>query len=522
MPKEGRYELVRRLAKVLNVSPAALAREVEERRGDPVTPILVKSSVGEEQVNYLYEHQAEFPGVEIVQVYLRDYTYNTLAAQILGYVGEISPEELKQLRKDGYRAGDRVGKAGVEAAFDTYLRGRDGRAQIRVDSLGPAAVRPRAAAGAESGIRAPTHAGHALAACGRGSAPLRDRPRPPDRQLGSERRRDRRARPRRRGRAGDGFLAYVQAVGLRRAHRSEEARAAPGRGGGASRELPGPEPRHCGALPTGLDLEARHRARRDAGARLLGVRLAPVLAGRLLRPRPAALPQLEPLREPADVASGSARRVLRHLLLPSRRSLLSARLGGSGPHAAVGAQVRFRPGDRARHRRRGGRPPADSELALEDVRERLGSRLEPRRFDPARHRPEGPARHASADGRVLRDARERRGRRDAVSRVGRRAAASEGIADGRSPPLRATPAAILRHRPCRARRRPRRALPCDALHCRHLVRRLRRATRSRSRARRGRPRRSFRFRAIRAITSRTSRGGAAGGRPTTRRSSSAR
>ena len=48
------------------------------------------------------------------------------------------------------------------------------------------------------------------------------------------------------------------------------------------------------------------------------------------------------------------------------------------------------------------------------------------------------------------------------------------------------------------------------------------ATRSRSRARRGRPRRSFRFRAIRAITSKTSRGGAAGGRPTTRRSSSAR
>jgi penicillin-binding protein 2 len=136
MPKEGRYELVRRLANVLKVSPVALAREVEERRGDPVTPIIVKSSVGEEQVNYLYEHQAEFPGVEIVQVYLRDYSYNTLAAQILGYVGAISPEELKTLRKDGYRAGDRIGKVGVEAAFDTYLRGKDGRAQIRVDSVG--------------------------------------------------------------------------------------------------------------------------------------------------------------------------------------------------------------------------------------------------------------------------------------------------------------------------------------------------------------------------------------------------
>ena len=152
MPKEGRYELVRRLANVLKVSPVALAREVDERRGDPVTPIIVKSSVGEEQVNYLYEHQAEFPGVEIVQVYLRDYSYNTLAAQILGYVGEISPEELKTLRKDGYRAGDRIGKAGVEAAFDTYLRGKDGRAQIRVDSLGRLSRESRGLSRVASGL----------------------------------------------------------------------------------------------------------------------------------------------------------------------------------------------------------------------------------------------------------------------------------------------------------------------------------------------------------------------------------
>jgi penicillin-binding protein 2 len=136
MPEEGRYGIVQRLAEVLKVSPVALAREVDERRNDVLTPITVKTSVGEEQVNYLYEHQAEFPGVEIATVYLRDYAYNSLAAQALGYVGEISPEELKALRRDGYRAGDRIGKTGIEAAFDTYLRGSHGLAQIRVDSLG--------------------------------------------------------------------------------------------------------------------------------------------------------------------------------------------------------------------------------------------------------------------------------------------------------------------------------------------------------------------------------------------------
>ncbi|MGH3065781.1 MAG: penicillin-binding protein 2 [Gaiellaceae bacterium] len=137
MPREGRYGLVQRLAAVLDVPPKALAREVDERRGDPLTPITVRTSVGEDQVNYLYEHRAEFPGVKIAQVYLRSYPYAALAAQILGYTGEISPEELERLpRRDGYRGGDRIGKAGIEASYDTYLRGRAGLAQIRVDSLG--------------------------------------------------------------------------------------------------------------------------------------------------------------------------------------------------------------------------------------------------------------------------------------------------------------------------------------------------------------------------------------------------
>jgi len=135
MPTAGRYELVRRLAGVLDVKPRKLAREVDARRLDPLTPIVVKTAVGEEQVDYLYEHQSEFPGVRVVQIYLRGYPYSSLAAQVLGYTGEISPEELKRLRKT-YKPGDTIGKAGIEAAYDSYLRGRPGLGQIRVDSLG--------------------------------------------------------------------------------------------------------------------------------------------------------------------------------------------------------------------------------------------------------------------------------------------------------------------------------------------------------------------------------------------------
>jgi penicillin-binding protein 2 len=136
MPKRGRYDLVRRLAQILHLSPAALAREVDERSSDPLTPITVKTSVGEDQVDYLYEHQAEFPGVKIAQTYLRDYPHQSLAAQDLGYVGEISSDELKRLRRDGYRLGDRIGQTGIEAAYDWALRGRPGLDQLRVDSRG--------------------------------------------------------------------------------------------------------------------------------------------------------------------------------------------------------------------------------------------------------------------------------------------------------------------------------------------------------------------------------------------------
>lgn len=137
MPEQGRYRMVQELARLLQVKPSEITKAIEARRGDPLTPVTVKTAVSEERVMYLREHRSEFPGVEVAGTYLRNYEHRTLAAQILGYVREIDEAELKQKNPgDDYRAGDKIGKAGVEAAFDTYLRGTPGTAQIRVDSLG--------------------------------------------------------------------------------------------------------------------------------------------------------------------------------------------------------------------------------------------------------------------------------------------------------------------------------------------------------------------------------------------------
>ncbi len=224
-----------------------------------------------------------------------------------------------------------------------------------------------------------------------------------------------------------------------------------------------------------------------------------------------------PFVEPADDAPRGARGVLRHVLLRDRQPLLPARRGEPCPHAAVGAQVRVRRPDGARHRRRGGRPAPDARLALEDVRERLGPRLEPGRLDPARDRPEGPPRDPAPDGGFLRDARERRRRRHALSRLGCRAAGREGIAAGRPPPLRTSPAAA---RPAST---PARSTPCatGSISATHSASGTSSGVFANyavpSRARRVPRRRSYRFPATLSTTSKTSPGGADGGRPTPRK-----
>jgi penicillin-binding protein 2 len=75
---------------------------------------------------YLKEHQSAFPGVEVVEASVRDYPQGTMAAHILGWVGQISADELKSRAFKGYGPNDLVGKAGLELQYEKYLRGKKG------------------------------------------------------------------------------------------------------------------------------------------------------------------------------------------------------------------------------------------------------------------------------------------------------------------------------------------------------------------------------------------------------------
>jgi penicillin-binding protein 2 len=130
-----RRDEMRHLARVLQVPIRQIWEALRKREGDPLTPVTVREEATRDQAFYIQEHGAEFPGVEVTRSFLRRYPQGGIAAQLLGYVSEISPEQLEE-RGRTYRPGDKVGQAGVEASYDRYLRGRPGQARLRVDSLG--------------------------------------------------------------------------------------------------------------------------------------------------------------------------------------------------------------------------------------------------------------------------------------------------------------------------------------------------------------------------------------------------
>jgi penicillin-binding protein 2 len=138
----ARRKELRALSGVTGVTVQEMLGDLRRHDQDPLTPIVVQNGLHEDQILYLRENGPDFPGVRMQQSYLRKYPYQSLAAQVLGYVGQISPDEYKQLKPKGYNATDSIGQAGIESTYDTYLRGKDGKAQLTVDSRG----RPKGAA----------------------------------------------------------------------------------------------------------------------------------------------------------------------------------------------------------------------------------------------------------------------------------------------------------------------------------------------------------------------------------------
>ena len=98
-------------------------------------PILLAEDISREAMAAI-ETGVDLPGVKIVSGPRRSYPMGTVAAHVLGYMNEISADELRARKDEGYRPGDLIGRTGIERQWDGYLRGRAGFQKIVVDRRG--------------------------------------------------------------------------------------------------------------------------------------------------------------------------------------------------------------------------------------------------------------------------------------------------------------------------------------------------------------------------------------------------
>jgi penicillin-binding protein 2 len=134
---DDRRTLYRRLGKLLDIKPGALARDVEPQLAAlPYSTATVKQDVSNQLAWYLLEHRDQFRGADVERVFLRSYPHHDIGAHLFGTVGELNAKQEKDPRYRDVDLGDRVGQTGIELQYDRYLRGRNGASRLQVDAMG--------------------------------------------------------------------------------------------------------------------------------------------------------------------------------------------------------------------------------------------------------------------------------------------------------------------------------------------------------------------------------------------------
>jgi len=132
------YTLIEELiAQGVELDRETVQARLDGMRSQPAFyPVVLKENATAQDVAWVHAHRLEYPELDIVEQPQRRYPYGTVLAHVLGYVGEISREELAKPEYKDYRPGDLIGKSGVEQVYDRLLRGKDGYRRVIVDSTG--------------------------------------------------------------------------------------------------------------------------------------------------------------------------------------------------------------------------------------------------------------------------------------------------------------------------------------------------------------------------------------------------
>ena len=136
MPDDRRDEVVARLAALLRMDPAEINSTIDGNPGSAFDLVRVAQDVDKRTAQLISEAGFDLPGVDVAVEARRQYTDGPLMSQILGYTGPVSAEQLPDLRDKGYQPDDILGKAGLEAEYETALRGTYGVQTVARDKTG--------------------------------------------------------------------------------------------------------------------------------------------------------------------------------------------------------------------------------------------------------------------------------------------------------------------------------------------------------------------------------------------------
>jgi penicillin-binding protein 2 len=125
---------LRSLSRIIEIDSAQQALAIRRYRAAPTRPAVIFNDASFQVVSVLEERRAEFPGLIIQSAPKRYYPDAEAVAALVGYTGEVSEKQLEQQRYASYKAGQQVGKGGLELQYEEQLRAREGSRFVEVDA----------------------------------------------------------------------------------------------------------------------------------------------------------------------------------------------------------------------------------------------------------------------------------------------------------------------------------------------------------------------------------------------------
>ncbi len=132
---QDREELVQKLMTLVGLDESRLRKKLSER-ASKLLPRKIKDRLTLREAAQVESHRLDLPGVMIQAESQRNFPTGLTASHVIGYVGEVSPDQLELADYADLHQGSIVGQYGVEVTYDRFLRGRAGQKLIEADALG--------------------------------------------------------------------------------------------------------------------------------------------------------------------------------------------------------------------------------------------------------------------------------------------------------------------------------------------------------------------------------------------------